>query len=82
MISQYDESNIGEWLDPRDPDVMGRVEADTEDPIFKQLIEERRKQKRPQAVPSSFAAFDTVSSFNGLTKDSPQNRTQRWIKNT
>ena len=54
VLDQYEEANFGEYMDPRDPDVLGQHEADTEDPIFQEYIIARRKLKGPAYTPSSF----------------------------
>jgi protein LTV1 len=55
VLDQYDEANIGEYMDPRDPEVMGKAEADLDDPIFQEYVKLREKLKKPATTPSSFA---------------------------
>lgn len=45
-------------MDPRDPEVMGKYEADVEDPAFQEYIQERIRRKGPAQTASSFAVLE------------------------
>lgn len=62
VLDQYDDSNIGEWLHPRDPEVLGQMVPDAEDPAFQEFIQAKEElkqlKKAKSKTPSSFIFMD------------------------
>eukprot|EP00026_Physarum_polycephalum_P006666 Phypoly_transcript_06717.p1 GENE.Phypoly_transcript_06717~~Phypoly_transcript_06717.p1 ORF type:complete len:551 (+),score=146.95 Phypoly_transcript_06717:87-1739(+) len=72
LLDQYEDANYGDYMDPRDPDVIGQQEADVDDPIFQEYIIARRKLKGPAHTPSTFNYDAEVDKENLKPIEQPE----------